>query len=91
MSAKNPEPDVPIRRIDRILAFTALGIAAASIICFFAIIIGTATGMRQEDFGGGIWPLVAAIPFWGLPLALALIMVLLISSFIRKGRANTRQ
>ena len=42
MSTQSPEPEVPVRPLDRILAFTALGLAAASIICFFAIIIGTA-------------------------------------------------
>lgn len=65
MSTKSPEPEVPVRRIDRILAFTALGLAAASIICFFAIIIGTAVGMEQQDFGTGAWPFIAAIPYWG--------------------------
>jgi len=90
MSTKSPEPEVPVRRIDRILAFTALGLAAASIICFFAIIIGTAVGMQQEDFGSGAWPFVAAIPYWGLPAAFVMIIVLLAMSFIRKGRAASR-
>ena len=90
MSTKSPEPEVPVRRIDRILAFSALGLAAASIICFFAIIIGTAVGMQQEDFGEGLWPVVAAIPYWGLPVAFVMIIALLIMSFIRKGRAASR-
>lgn len=90
MSTKSPEPEIPIRRVDRILAFTALGIAAASVLCFFAIIIGTAAGMQQTDFGEGAWPLVAAIPYWGLPVALILIITLLITSFVRKGRASSR-
>ncbi|GAA1248290.1 ABC-type antimicrobial peptide transport system permease subunit [Microbacterium phyllosphaerae] len=90
MSTKSPEPEVPVRRIDRILAFSALGLAAASIICFFAIIIGTAVGMQQKDFGAGVWPFVAAIPYWGLPLAFVMIIVLLTMSFIRKGRAASR-
>lgn len=90
MSTKSPEPEVPVRRIDRFLAFTALGLAAASIICFFAIIIGTAVGMEQEDFGTGAWPLIAAIPYWGLPAAFVMIIVLLAMSFIRKGRAASR-
>lgn len=90
MSTKSPEPEVPVRRVDRFLAFAALGLAAAAIICFFAIIIGTAVGMQQEDFGTGIWPLIAAIPFWGLPLAFAMIILLLTMSFIRKGRAASR-
>ncbi|SEB53137.1 hypothetical protein [Microbacterium hydrocarbonoxydans] len=90
MSTKSPEPEIPVRRVDRILAFSALGLAAASILCFFAIIIGTAVGMEQKDFGGGAWPLVAAIPYWGLPVAFLMIIVLLVMSFIRKGRAASR-
>lgn len=90
MSTKTPEPDLPVRRVDRILAFSALGIAAASVVCFFAIIIGTAVGMQQEDFGGGLWPVVAAVPYWGLPLAFVMIIVLLAMSFIRKSRAASR-
>ncbi|ALX67409.1 multidrug ABC transporter ATPase [Microbacterium sp. XT11] len=88
MNAQSPEPEV--RRIDRVLAFTALGLAAASIICFFAIIIGTAVGMDQADFGEGAWPFVAAIPYWGLPIAFVLIITLLVMSFVRKGRAQSR-
>lgn len=90
MSTQSPEPEVPVRRVDRILAFTALGLAAASIICFFAIIIGTAVGMQQEDFGVGLWPFVAAIPYWGLPVAFVMIIALLAMTFIRKGRAGSR-
>lgn len=90
MSTQNTEPEVPVRRLDRILAFSALGIAAASVVCFFAIIIGTAVGMDQSDFGGGAWPLIAAIPFWGLPVAFVMIIALLVMSFIRKGRAASR-
>ena len=90
MSTQNTEPEVPVRRLDRILAFSALGIAAASVVCFFAIIIGTAVGMDQAAFDEGAWPFVAAIPFWGLPLAFVMIITLLVMSFIRKGRAASR-
>lgn len=90
MSTQKSEPEVPIRRLDRILAFTALGIAAASVICFFAIIIGTATGMDRTAFAEGVWPIVAAIPYWGLPLAFVMIITLLVMSFVRKGRAASR-
>ncbi|KDA05947.1 multidrug ABC transporter ATPase [Microbacterium sp. CH12i] len=90
MSTQNPGPEVPVRRVDRILAFTALTLAALSVICFFAIIIGSALGMDQSAFGTGAWPLVAAIPLWGLPLAFVMIITLLVMSFIRKGRAAKR-
>ncbi|HWS50430.1 MAG TPA: multidrug ABC transporter ATPase [Microbacterium sp.] len=90
MSEQSSGPDVPVRRIDRILAFTALGLAAASVLCFFSIIIGSAAGMDQAAFGEGAWPLIAGIPLWGLPLAFVLIISLLVMSFIRKGRAGSR-
>ena len=91
MSTQSRGPEVPIRRIDRILAFTALGIAAAAVICFFVIIIGTALGMDLAAFGEGLWPVIAAIPYWGLPLAFVMIIVLLVMSFVRKGRAESRR
>ena len=91
MSTQNSGPEVPVRRTDRVLAFSALTLAALSVICFFAIIIGSAIGMDQESFGSGIWPLVAAIPLWGLPLAFVMIIALLVMTFARKGRAAKRQ
>lgn len=90
MSKPSDAPTAPIRAVDRILGFGALVIVAVSVLCFLAIIIGSATGMRQEDFGHGVWPLVAAAPMWGLPLGLAMIIVLLIMTFVRNGRAARR-
>jgi hypothetical protein len=90
MSKQTPAPEVPVRRVDRILAFTALTLAALSVICFFAIIIGSAMGMSQASFTEGLWPVVVAIPPYGLPLAFVMILALLIMSFVRKGRAAKR-
>lgn len=90
MSKQTPAPEVPVRRVDRILAFTALTLAALSVVCFFAIIIGTATGMSQSSFAEGMWPVVVAVPPYGLPLAFVMIIALLIMNFVRKGRATKR-
>lgn len=46
--------------------------------------------MDQTAFGEGLWPIVAAIPYWGLPVAFLMIIALLTMSFIRKGRASSR-
>jgi TRAP-type C4-dicarboxylate transport system permease small subunit len=90
MSTQNSGPEIPVSRLDRILAFSALTLAALSVICFFAIIIGSWLGMDQDAFGEGIWPVVGAIPLWGLPFAFVMIIALLIMSFVRKGRAARR-
>lgn len=90
MSTQNSGPEVPVRRVDRSIAYTALTLAALSVICFFAIIIGSAAGMDQDSFGAGLWPLIAGIPLYGLPAAFVLIILLLVMSFARKGRAAKR-
>lgn len=90
MTTPQKSPDVPVRGIDRFLALGALGLAAAAVLCFFAIMIGSAMGMSQADFGVGVWPVLVTIPLWGLPLALLMILALLIMSFVRKGRAARR-
>ena len=90
MSTHSSGPEVSVRPVDRILAFSALGLAAASVLCFFAIIIGSGMGMDQAAFGEGLWPIVAVIPLLGLPAAFVMIISLLVMSFVRKGRAASR-
>ncbi|WP_193596648.1 multidrug ABC transporter ATPase [Microbacterium sp. YJN-G] len=90
MSTHDDRPEPAAGRFDRLLAYSALILAALSIISFFAIIIGTATGMDQKAFGTGVWPVIAALPLFGLPLAFILIMALLITTYVRKGRAGKR-
>ena len=57
---RTPSDDLPVRRIDRILAFMSLGLLVLSIVCFAAIMIGSSSGMAHEDFGSGIWPTVSS-------------------------------
>lgn len=87
MSQKPQTPAAPIRPIDRFLGLGALIVLAISVLCFIAIIIGTASGMVQEDFNAGLWPIIGAVPTWGLPLGLAMIFTLLGMTFVRNGRA----
>ncbi|MGW9627708.1 multidrug ABC transporter ATPase [Microbacterium sp. NPDC055521] len=76
-------------RLERFLAFTALVLAAASVICFFSIIIGTAVGMDQSAFAQGAWPIVAGLPLFGLPIAFLMIITLLVLSWARRGRTDS--
>jgi uncharacterized membrane protein len=76
-----------IHRNERIMAYAVAAIIALSIIAFFAIIIGTASGMKQADFGVGLWPAIAVLPLIGLPIGLLLIIILIIVSMVRRSRA----
>jgi hypothetical protein len=86
MSTRTPGGDVPVRRLDRILAFMSLGLAVVSIGCFLAIIIARPAGVT--DFTEGIWPIVSVLPLIALPIAFLMILALLIMTFVRRARAN---
>ncbi|GAA3213204.1 multidrug ABC transporter ATPase [Microbacterium terregens] len=86
MSTRTPGGDIPIRRLDRILAFMSLGLAVLSIGCFVAVIIARPAGVT--DFTEGLWPVVALLPLIALPVAFLMIVALLIMTFVRRARAN---
>ncbi|WP_106816775.1 multidrug ABC transporter ATPase [Microbacterium timonense] len=81
----NPTGDVPVRRIDRILAFMSLGLLLLSIVSFFAIMISSAAG---ADMSTGIWPIVGVLVYIAPIVAFALLLTVLIMSFVRRARAN---
>lgn len=81
----NPSGDVPVRRIDRILAFMSLGLLVLSIASFFAIMIASASG---ADMSTGIWPIVGVLVYIAPIVAFALLLAVLIMSFVRRARAN---
>ncbi|MBW9111397.1 multidrug ABC transporter ATPase [Microbacterium trichothecenolyticum] len=81
----NPSGDVPVRRIDRILAFMSLGLLVLSIVSFFAIMIASASG---ADMSTGVWPIVGVLVYIAPIVAFALLLAVLIMSFVRRARAN---
>lgn len=85
MSTRTPSDDLPVRRIDRILAFMSLGLLVLSIACFVAILIGSSA---RADFGTGIWPTIGVTVYIAPVLAFALLMTVLVMSFVRRARAN---
>jgi len=85
MSKNTPGEDVPIRRIDRILAFMSLGLLVLSIISFFTIMIASSSG---ADMSTGIWPVVGVLIYIAPIIAFILLLAVLIMSFVRRARAN---
>ena len=70
--------DLPVRRIDRVLAFMSFGLRLLSIICFVAIMIGSASGMTHDDFGAGIWPAVGTTVYIAPIVAFLLLVTVLL-------------
>ena len=58
-----------------------------SILCFLAVIVGSAAGaIDSQASGQGLWPLVTFLPVVGLPLGAILLVALILISGIRRGR-----
>jgi len=74
-------------RLERTLAYMVAGVILVSLASFVALIIGTASGLERGDFTEGIWPIVTIMPLIGLPIGFVLIIVLLVVSAVRRGRA----
>lgn len=88
MNAPTPSTDLAPRRSDGVIAYTALAIAVASVLSFFAIMIASTQFTRESGaFEQGVWPIVSAVMMFGLPIAFVLIMYLVISSMVRRSRA----
>lgn len=75
-------------RFERILAFMLLALVLLSVGTFAAIMVGTMQGMGSDDFVNGIWPVIVMVPYIGLPLAILLLIVLMISSAVRRARES---
>lgn len=74
-------------RVERILAYMVAGVIVISLISFMALITATSVGLGRGDFEVGIWPVVTMLPLIGLPIGFVLIIVLLVTSILRRGRA----
>ena len=74
-------------RVERVPAYMVASIIVLSLAAFIALIVGTAVGLERDDFAQGIWPTITILPLIGLPIGFVLIIVLLVVSAVRRGRA----
>ena len=74
-------------RFERTLAYVVAAIVLLSVGSLVSVLVGANTGLKGDDFAQGIWPAVTILPLIGLPIGFVLIIVLLIVSVVRRGRA----
>jgi uncharacterized BrkB/YihY/UPF0761 family membrane protein len=79
------QSDLPARRIDSVLAVTGLSLLVLSVICFLAIIIATPAGAH---FNTPFWHVVGILVYVAPILGFALLIFVVLSSFVRRSRAN---
>jgi len=81
------QPPHASNRPERILAYMVAAVVVLSILCFIALIAGTALGAGNNDgFSQGLWPTVITLPLFGLPVGFVLIIVLMVLSGVRRSR-----
>jgi len=86
-NAVTASPRPGTNRLERILAIMIVVIVALALVCFIAVIVATAAGVKSDGFSQGIWPTVFMVPYVGLPLAFLMIVALLVSNGVRRSRA----
>lgn len=74
----------PTDRIERVLAAMVASIIALSLLCFVVLLVA---GLVGTDVSTGLWPVVAWIPYVGLPVGFLLIVTLLLLGVRRRGKA----
>lgn len=74
---------VPLNRIERILRNMIASAAGLSILAILATIVANLSGVDTRE---GVWLMVTVLPFIGLTLAFALIVVFMIVSVVRRRR-----
>lgn len=84
MSDSGPITD---NRAERVLAYMFAAVVGLSIVCFFAVMIGTFNGVTRDDMGSGLWAVVTMLPWFGLPIAFLLLIALLIVNGVRRARS----
>ncbi|MGO2660546.1 hypothetical protein [Mycetocola reblochoni] len=75
-------------RFERILAFMLAGLMFASVAAILAVLIAQASGVSSAAFGTGIWPVIAFLPYVGLPLAIIALIVLTVVGLVRRAAQN---
>ena len=85
MSKKPVAPAQPVAtRAERILGAMVISTIGLTILAFLSLIIGT--GLFHALVSEGIWPIIAALPLVGLPLAFVFMVSLLVLNFRRRRR-----
>ena len=64
------------------------GLMLASVAAIIAVLIAQASGMSGTAFTSGLWPVVAFLPYVGLPLAIVALIALTIVGLVRRAKQN---
>lgn len=73
--------------LERILAYASVTIIVIAVLSFLTTLIVALAGGR-EVLAEGLWQVVTAISYIGLPIGFLLLIILLIMNFSRRGKGK---
>jgi uncharacterized membrane protein len=78
-----------LSRPQRMLAYMIGAMIAISVAAIIALIIGAAVGAAADGgFQKGIWPTILLVPYFALPIGIALLIALFVVSIVSRTRQN---
>ncbi|MGO2112114.1 MAG: hypothetical protein ACTH31_10925 [Pseudoclavibacter sp.] len=76
----------PVSRVERTVAFMAIGIGIVAFLCLMAVLIAPLVGMSAEAMTSPLWQLVFMVAYFGLPLAILIMIGLVIARWVQNRR-----
>lgn len=76
--------------LERLFAYIAIGMIVVAVISYLTTLV-VALVAGSEALEENLWPLVAWLGYFGLPIGFAFLIALLIMSYIRKSKQKSSQ
>lgn len=84
-----PSPtEAPIGRAERILAFTAITVAAIALLSIAIVFIAPLVGVEYGEPPAWYWDALMAVGYYGFPIAFLAVVALLLVRMLSNRRAN---
>jgi uncharacterized RDD family membrane protein YckC len=77
----------PVSRLQRALMYMAGSVLGLGIAAIVALLIGEATITAKAFEGSQLWDTIAILPAIAIPVGFALLIALLIITFVKRSRA----
>lgn len=77
-------------RVERILALLAIGIAVIAVACLVAVLVAPLVGVPGSAMVAPGWQVAFLVAYWGLPIAVLLLIGLVISRLAQNRRRRVR-
>ncbi|GGA62739.1 hypothetical protein GCM10011490_11490 [Pseudoclavibacter endophyticus] len=84
------EEQAPVSNVERIVAFMAIGIGVVAFLCLIAVLMAPLLGVPAASLTAPGWQVAFLVAYFGLPLAVLLLIGLVIARIVQNRRHRAR-